>query len=91
MKKEIDPLASTRALDVQTRAEWQKKYSPKALETFMKPAEICTLCGEKMHIKPGTGEEYVLSAWERKWSVHKICSDNAMDQLDRNGHLGAQA
>lgn len=90
MNKKLDPIESTRALDMETRAEWQKRYEPKALQQFMKPAEVCTLCGGEMHINPETGEEQVISKRERKWSIHEYCFVLAEDRLDRSESMGTR-
>lgn len=89
-KPNIKPIESTRHIDLAVRAEWQKKYDPKAVQHFVKPAEVCTLCGDPMHINPEDGTEYVIDKRERKWSTHNYCVEAAVDQLDRSQQMNSR-
>lgn len=64
--------------------EWQNKYSPKAVQQFVKPARVCSLCGIGMTVNPVDGRNYTIDEWERKWSVHHHCAQEAQKQLDDN-------
>ena len=76
----IDP----ERIDPRTQAEWRKKYSPKALRHFMRPARVCEYCGIPMDKDPKTQEPHTISEWERKWSIHRVCADEIEEKLDRS-------
>ena len=77
-------------LDRQLYNEWSQKYSPQAMNHFMRPANVCELCGKYMHQDPRNGREKEISEWERKWSVHEICRDQAAKQLDNATNISSK-
>jgi hypothetical protein len=60
-----------------------RQYSQQAQQYFSQPANTCQCCGGAMNFEPGTSQPHAITDWERKWSVHRPCAEQAQAQLDR--------
>jgi hypothetical protein len=74
-------------VDRQIQQEWMRKYSPRAVHHFMRPARFCEICGTPMDVNPENGRNYQMDEWERKWSVHRYCAKQVENRLDRESNM----
>lgn len=68
----------------------QQQLSPEAQRHFSRAALTCEICGKHMSVNPADGTNYVSNEWERKWSIHKPCADNVVNQLDRESRMASE-
>lgn len=61
-----------------------KELTPEMKKYFKSPAKVCQVCGGEMNFSNEWGK------WERKWSIHRPCYNQAMFQLDRETGVHAQ-